>query len=284
VRRGFARSREEARELVERHVVVVSGVVADKPARLVARSDPVVVTAGRRRFVSRAGDKLDAALDRFGVYVDGRRCLDTGASTGGFTDCLLQRGAARVTAVDVGYGQLDPRLRDDRRVLVLERTNVRDLELAQVGAETFDVVVADLSFISLRAVAPFLAGSLAAPGADLVVLVKPQFEAGRAEAGRGRGVISDPTVRRAALEGVASAFVAAGAVIMGAMASPLLGPAGNAEFFLHARAHGPVPSVSGATATVLEPEPHSPDALGQLFDAAVASAPDASSRSTTDGG
>ena len=165
-------------------------------------------------------------MDRFGVDVVGRRALDAGASSGGFTDCLLQRGAASVLSVDVGYGQLDPRLRQDPRVTVAERTNLRDVRASEVGG-SFDVVVADLSFISLRTVVPLLAGELAAPGAHLVLLVKPQFEAGRHQATPGRGVIRDPAVRRGALASVASALEEAAATIMGAMASPLLGPAGT---------------------------------------------------------
>ena len=266
MRRGLAGSRESARALVVSGAVLVGGAPADKPARLVAESEPVVVLdpGERARFVSRGGAKLDAALTRFAVEVAGRRCLDAGASTGGFTDCLLRRGAAAVTAVDVGYGQLDPSLRGDPRVRVLERTDVRALEVEALGG-AFDVVVADLSFISLATVAPVLAGTLARAGADLVVLVKPQFEAGRRQAARGRGVIRDPVVRRQALERAASALVSQGATIMGAMASPLLGPAGNAEFLLHARAHA---AEAGPGAV--------PDgAVAALLDDAVAGAPDA---------
>ena len=213
--------------------MLVGGAPAEKASRLVAPSEPVVLLGPPRRFVSRGGDKLAAALDRFGLDVGGRRALDAGASTGGFTDCLLQRGAAKVVAVDVGHGQLDASLRSDARVRVLERTNVRTLTVDDLGGPPVDVVVADLSFISLTTVAPVLAGPLARPGADLVVLVKPQFEAGRAEVSRGRGVVRDPEVWRRALERVASALGAAGAAIMGAMASPLTGPAGNVEFLVH---------------------------------------------------
>jgi len=251
---------------VERGAVLVGGSVADKPGRLVSQSEPVVVVdPGVRRFVSRGGEKLDAALDRFAIAVSGRRCLDAGASTGGFTDCLLRRGASEVVAVDVGHGQLDASLRRDARVDVRERTNIRALELGAVDGRRFDVVVADLSFISLVTVAPVLAGDLAAPGADVVVLVKPQFEAGRAEVSRGKGVIRRPEVRRAALEQVASAFASQRATIMGAMASPLLGPAGNAEFFVHARASGAPGNVSPPTS----------DGFSGLLDAAVDEAPDA---------
>jgi len=210
--------------------------VADKPARLVAESDAIVVERAGRRFVSRGGDKLEAALERFAVAVAGRRCLDAGASTGGFSDCLLQRGAASVMAVDVGYGQLHPRIRADRRVTVRERTNIRSLaDSPDEPDEAFELIVADLSFISLTVVVPRLAGTLAAPGADLLLLVKPQFEVGHVEASRGRGVVRDPVLRRGALDKVASALTDAGATIMGAMASPVLGPAGNAEYLLWAR-------------------------------------------------
>jgi 23S rRNA (cytidine1920-2'-O)/16S rRNA (cytidine1409-2'-O)-methyltransferase len=204
-------------------------------------------------FVSRGGEKLDAALERFAVTVAGRRAIDVGASTGGYTDCLLQRGVAAVTCVDVGYGQLHERLRADPRVTVVERTNVRHLHAADVGGP-FPLVVADLSFISLRTVAPVLAGELAAPNSDLVCLVKPQFEAGRAEASRGRGVITDPSVWRNALEGVGNAMHEAGAVMMDAMVSPLLGARGNVEFLVHARvggAAGPV-DLAGVVAEATE--------------------------------
>jgi len=223
-------------ELVERGLVLVRGTVAGTPARLVAEAEPIVVESKIRSFVSRGGDKLDAALERFAITIDGKRCLDAGASTGGFTDCLLRRGAAHVVAVDVAHGMLHPRLRDDPKVKVLERTNLRYLDLGTTGNIRFDVVVADLSFISLTVVVGVLAQELPVPGADLVLLVKPQFEVGKVVARRGRGVVKDPTERRAALERVASALVQCGASIMGAMASPLLGPAGNAEYLLHARA------------------------------------------------
>jgi 23S rRNA (cytidine1920-2'-O)/16S rRNA (cytidine1409-2'-O)-methyltransferase len=250
---------------VERGAVLVGGSRADKPARLVAESEPVVVIEeSPSRFVSRGGEKLEAALIRFAIAVSGRRCLDAGASTGGFTDCLLRRDAAAVVAVDVGHGQFASPLRQDPRVRLLERTNVRTVGLDALGGNPFDLVVADLSFISLVTVAPVLAGDLAAPDADMVLLVKPQFEAGRVEASRGRGVIRDPGVRRAALAKVASAFASQGATIMGAMASPLLGPAGNAEFFLHARAHAPGAG-TGET----------PGPVPAALDAAVGEAPDA---------
>jgi 23S rRNA (cytidine1920-2'-O)/16S rRNA (cytidine1409-2'-O)-methyltransferase len=226
---------------------MVGGVLATKPARLVSAAEPIEVRGSPPPFVSRGGEKLDAALGHFGIDVSGVRALDAGSSTGGFVDCLLARGAAEVVAVDVGRGQLDERLRRDRRVVVMERTNVRRLGLEQVGRVPFPLIVADLSFISLRTVAPVLLGELAAPDADVVALVKPQFEAGRAEASRGHGVIKDPKVWARVLEEVCSSFCRAGAAMMGAMVSPLVGAKGNVEFLVHARAHprpeGPEPGL-----------------------------------------
>jgi 23S rRNA (cytidine1920-2'-O)/16S rRNA (cytidine1409-2'-O)-methyltransferase len=266
VRRDLVASRALAHDAIARGAVLVGGAVADKPSRLVAESDAIVVDSGVRRFVSRGGDKLDAALERFPITVRNRRCLDAGASTGGFTDCLLQRGAAYVTAVDVGYGQLHPRLRHDARVDVRERTNIRSLDLP-AGHDRYQLIVADLSFISLTTVAPVLAATLAAPDADLVVLVKPQFEVGRIDASRGHGVVRDPLLRRMALGKVASALVSAGASIMGAMASPVLGPAGNAEYLLWARQGTPGAALSASaadstldTAVAQSPDSQSPDA------------------------
>lgn len=240
MRRDLAPSRHEARALIEAGSVLVAGAPADKPARLVAPGEPIVVRGPSPPYVSRGGQKLEAALARFGVSVEGLRALDAGASTGGFTDCLLQHGAAQVYAVDVGHGQLDPSIRADPRVYVLERVNVRGLDLATLRAvdpafAPCPVVVADLSFISLRTVAPALCGEVATAGADLVLLVKPQFEAGRTVVSRGKGVVRDPRVWQEALEGVASALVSAGTGIMGAMASPLTGASGNTEFLLHGR-------------------------------------------------
>jgi 23S rRNA (cytidine1920-2'-O)/16S rRNA (cytidine1409-2'-O)-methyltransferase len=270
---------------VARGAVLVGGAVADKPSRLVAEGDAIVVVdAGGRRFVSRGGDKLDAALDRFPIVVAGRRCLDAGASTGGFTDCLLIRGAATVVAVDVGYGQLHPRLREDDRVDVHERTNIRHLDDGRLDAANgpggFELIVADLSFISLTTVVPVLVGR-AAPGADLVLLVKPQFEVGHVEVSRGRGVVRDQGLRRRALDGVASALVTAGATIMGAMASPVLGPAGNAEYLLWARTPPPSGSPPPADLSPLPDVAPLADVaplsdVAAALDAAVAESPDAS--------
>jgi len=242
--------------------VLVGGAVAEKPSRQVAPSDAVLVTGPPARFASRGGDKLDAALDHFSVEVRHQVALDAGASTGGFTDCLLQRGAARVVAVDVGHGQILPRLRQDERVEVVERANIRYLTSADLGGRRFDVVVADLSFISLMMVAHALIG-LAKPAADLVVLVKPQFEAGRAVVSKGKGVVRDPSVWARVLCDVAASFEAAGAAVAGGMASPLIGAQGNVEFFLHLRT-GTEPA---ATTVSLE-------------DVAASAAPDAA----TDGG
>ena len=233
MRRGLAPSRERAQSDITAGRVTVAGAIADKPARLVAASDPIELLGPPPRFVSRGGEKLDAALDQFGIDVRGRRCLDAGASTGGFTDCLLQRGASVVVAVDVGYGQLHERLRHDDRVDLRERTNVRDLDASAIDGAV-DLVVADLSFISLRTVAPALL-ACAAPGADLVVLVKPQFEAGRSEASKGRGVIRDPIVHERVLDEVATALAGLGAAIIGTMQSPITGADGNVEFLLHTR-------------------------------------------------
>jgi 23S rRNA (cytidine1920-2'-O)/16S rRNA (cytidine1409-2'-O)-methyltransferase len=191
--------------------------------------------------VGRGGEKLDAALERFGLEVRGREVLDAGASTGGFTDALLQRGAARVVALDVGHGQLDSRIRAEERVVVLERTNVRHLASGDAIGGAVDVVTADLSFISLRTVLPALL-AVSRPGADLVLLVKPQFEAGRQEVAKGRGVIADPIVWRRVLDEVKVALIGHGADIMGAMVSPLTGADGNVEFLLWARAPAASPA------------------------------------------
>lgn len=228
-------SREQAQAAIAAGRVTVGGAPASKASRLVAAGEAVEILGPPPRFVSRGGEKLDAALERFGIDVTAKRALDAGASTGGFTDCLLQRGAAHVTAVDVGRGQLDDRLRRDRRVKVLERTHIREFR----AAEPFPLVVADLSFISLRSVVAALVGDNAAPEADVVLLVKPQFEAGREAVSRGRGVVREPEIWRQAVEDVASSFYAAEAARIGAMVSPLRGADGNVEFLLHLRAHAP---------------------------------------------
>jgi len=231
VRRGLAATRTEAQVAVRDGLVLVGGRPA-KPSTMVDPAESLELIGPARRFVSRGGDKLDAALERFAIDARGRRCLDAGASTGGFTDCLLARGARHVVAVDVGYGQLAWSLRNDERVTVMERTNIRDVRLADLPYAS-ELVVADLSFISLRLVVPVFT-DVAADGADLVVLVKPQFEAGPRDVGRG-GVVRDEVVWSRCIEGVARACESAGLAPLAAMASPLAGPAGNVEFPLHAR-------------------------------------------------
>ena len=236
VRRGLVESRQQAQEAIEGGRVLVGGAPAAKSARLVAPGEAVVLQGPPPPYVSRGGGKLEAALDGFGLDPGGLRCLDAGASTGGFTDCLLQRGAAAVVAVDVGHGLLHERLRADPRVTLVERTNVRSLDLG----ERFPLVTADLSFISLRTVAPALVAHAAA---DLVLLVKPQFEASRAEASKGRGVITDPAVHDRVVEEVTVAFATLGAVKMGVMRSPVTGADGNVELLLHLSVAGRAPAV-----------------------------------------
>lgn len=219
----------------------VNGSFASKVATLVDRGDSIELVGEPPRFVGRGGDKLEGALEVFDIDVAGRRVLDAGASTGGFTDCVLQRGADEVVAVDVGHGQLHERLVADPRVHNMERTNVRSITADDIGGAV-DVVVADLSFISLRTVIDALVG-VGRAGADMVVLVKPQFEAGRQEASRGRGVIRDPQVWRRVLGEVADAAAAAGAPLRDACVSPLTGGDGNVEFLFHLRVGGDAAAV-----------------------------------------
>ena len=230
VRRGLVASREQARLAVEAGRVVVAGVVADKTARLVGASEALLLTGDPPRFVGRGGEKLVGALQSFGVDVAGHTCVDVGSSTGGFTDCLLQFGAAQVVAVDVGYGQLHERLRADPRVVSHERLHVRDAP-ALLGCR-FTRIVADLSFISLITVAGAIS-ELATSEAIALLLVKPQFEAGREVVSRGRGVVRDPDVWTRAIYDVAVAFAGRGAAMMGCMRSPITGADGNVEFLLH---------------------------------------------------
>jgi 23S rRNA (cytidine1920-2'-O)/16S rRNA (cytidine1409-2'-O)-methyltransferase len=236
VRRGLAKSRVEARTLVEAGRVLVGGAVAVKVARLVAPGEPVVVEGPPARYVGRGGEKLDHALTTFGIDVGGRRALDAGASTGGFTDCLLQHGARQVVAVDVGHGQLHARLRVDERVTNMERTNVRHITPDAIGGPV-DIVVADLSFISLTTVIGALTG-VCKPGAPMVLLVKPQFEAGRAEVSRGRGVITDPTIWDRVRAEITAGLVEVGCEVVAWTTSPITGAEGNREFLVHARSAG----------------------------------------------
>ena len=239
VRRGLARSREHARELVDAGQVRIAGIVATKPATGVDAAVSLVVTGDAGAdYVSRGGVKLAGALDALGgPVVAGRRCLDAGASTGGFTDVLLRRGAGEVVAVDVGYGQLAWRLRTDERVRVHERTNVRDLTPQDIGGEV-DVTVADLSFISLALVLPALAWCTKRSG-DLLLMVKPQFEVGRDAVGAG-GVVRSPQLRAQAVRDVAERAAGLGLGCHGVVASSLPGPSGNVEYFLWL-AHGAPP-------------------------------------------
>jgi 23S rRNA (cytidine1920-2'-O)/16S rRNA (cytidine1409-2'-O)-methyltransferase len=238
VRRGLARSREQAAELISGGRVAVAGLTAGKPATQVGRDAAITVTRGSGpEYVSRGGHKLAGALSAFGgMIISGRRALDAGASTGGFTDVLLRAGAAHVVAVDVGYGQLAWALRGDPRVTVLDRVNVRELRPEQVAPPP-DLVVADLSFISLATVLPALT-ACASPDADFVLLVKPQFEVGKGRVGAG-GVVRDHALRAEAVSGVAAAAAARGLGVAGVTASPLPGPAGNVEYFLWLRRGAP---------------------------------------------
>jgi 23S rRNA (cytidine1920-2'-O)/16S rRNA (cytidine1409-2'-O)-methyltransferase len=233
VRRGLVPSREAAAEAVAAGRVLVSGTPAAKPSRMVAAAEPIQVASAGRHWASRGGGKLDPVLDRLGIRVAGRRCLDAGASTGGFTDVLLERGAARVIAVDVGRGQLDARLRGDPRVEVRDGCNVRFLEPDAIGGPV-ELTVADLSFISLRLVLPALAAATE-PDGELLLLVKPQFEAGREAVGKG-GVVRDPRAWAAAVRSVAAAAAELGLRAAGVCPSPLPGPSGNVELFLLLRA------------------------------------------------
>src|SRR5574341_2058625 len=229
VARGLAESREQAARLILAGTVRVGGALVDKQARLVALDAEIRVTSRPEPFVSRAGAKLAAALDRFGLDPAGLIALDVGASTGGFTDCLLQRGAIRVYAVDVGYGQLDWRLRQDPRVVVIERANIRYLDPALVP-EPVDLAVIDVSFISLTIVLPSVMRFLADP-ADVIALVKPQFEVGKGQVGRG-GIVRDAGQRRDVTEKVLACAGGLGLASIGVLDSPVPGQKGNREILV----------------------------------------------------
>jgi 23S rRNA (cytidine1920-2'-O)/16S rRNA (cytidine1409-2'-O)-methyltransferase len=233
VARGLAPSRARAQAVVLTGQVFVGGTRIDKAGTLVAENAVVEVRAGDHAYVSRGGLKLAAALDGFSVDVRGLRCLDVGASTGGFTDCLLQRGAAQVTAVDVGYGQLAHKLRIDPRVVLMERTNARTLTRDAIGGPA-DVTVVDASFIGIDKLLPAIARCTRETG-TLVALVKPQFEVGRAQASRGGGVVRDPAIRAEAIARAVRAVAAAGFDVVAQCDSVLPGPKGNREAFVHAR-------------------------------------------------
>jgi 23S rRNA (cytidine1920-2'-O)/16S rRNA (cytidine1409-2'-O)-methyltransferase len=240
VRRGLARSREQAAELIAAGRVAVGGQLAAKPATQVSRDAAVTVADDEEagpQYVSRGGHKLAGALAAFaGLDVAGKRCLDAGASTGGFTDVLLRAGAAHVVAADVGYGQLAWSLRTDERVTVLDRVNVRSLDPAAVAPPP-SVVVADLSFISLTLVLPALV-ACATPDADFALMVKPQFEVGKGRVGAG-GVVRDPADRADAVRAVCAAAWSLGLGVRGVTASPLPGPSGNVEYFVWLRRGAP---------------------------------------------
>ncbi|MFC7550697.1 TlyA family RNA methyltransferase [Plantactinospora sp. GCM10030261] len=265
VRRGLARSREQAAALVEAGRVQVRGVPARKVAAMVDPADAVRVLGAdpATEYVSRGGHKLAGALVAFGpagLTVAGRRCLDAGASTGGFTDVLLRAGAAEVVAVDVGYGQLAWSLRGHERVRVFERTNVRALTPETIGGPV-DVTVADLSFISLRLVLPALAGCTAGDG-DLALMVKPQFEVGKERVGAG-GVVRDPALRAEAVLAVAATAATLGLGLAGIAASPLPGPSGNVEFFVWLRRDA-APADPDQVRAVVAAGPAGPVASGAL--------------------
>jgi 23S rRNA (cytidine1920-2'-O)/16S rRNA (cytidine1409-2'-O)-methyltransferase len=234
VEKGLAASRAQAQALVMAGAVVAGEARVDKPSQLVDAEIALRVKedAAPQKYVSRGGLKLERALEVFAVDPRGSVCADLGASTGGFTDLLLKRGAARVYAVDVGYGQLHPRLRADPRVVVRERENARFLTAASLG-ERVDLVTGDLSFISLRLVLPAVKGLLR-PGGDALLLVKPQFEVGKGEVGKG-GVVRDDAKRRAALDAVEEAARALAFEVKGEAESPIEGPAGNREWLLWLR-------------------------------------------------
>jgi 23S rRNA (cytidine1920-2'-O)/16S rRNA (cytidine1409-2'-O)-methyltransferase len=232
VERGLVDSRSAAQRAIAAGRVTVGGMPASKASTLVDGSAAVAITDGAREWASRAGHKLDGALDVFEVEVAGGRALDVGASTGGFTDVLLSRGAASVTALDVGYGQLVWRLRTDERVTVVDRMNVREADPVALGAP-FDLVTVDVSFISVGLIAPQLA-AMGSPGTEYVILVKPQFEAGRDRVGPG-GVVEDDAVRADAVLSAAGALRTEGIPVLDATGSPLPGATGNREVFLHGR-------------------------------------------------
>jgi 23S rRNA (cytidine1920-2'-O)/16S rRNA (cytidine1409-2'-O)-methyltransferase len=232
VERGLAPSRERARALILAGQVMVAGTAVTKAGTAVDHEAPVALLEPDHPYVGRGGVKLAHALDTFTIPVTGRECLDIGASTGGFTDVLLQRGAARVVALDVGHGQIDWTLRNNPRVVVIERLNARHLTPADLPAPV-TLVVIDVSFISLRQIFPVIPSLLVRP-ADVVALVKPQFEAGRGEVGK--GVIYDAAVHARVLEEVSVAAAAIGLIPAGSTPSPITGQKGNVEFLLHLRA------------------------------------------------
>ena len=229
VEKGLAPSRQRARALIMAGKVLVNQVPVDKPGSLVYPDDHFDLKGCDIAYVSRGGIKLEAALKGFELNVSGDFCLDAGASTGGFTDCLLQHGADRVVAVDVGYGQLAWKLRQDPRVVVIERTNIRHLQLETVG-EPVDLATVDVSFISLKIVVPVLLGFVKQAG-HILALIKPQFEVGKGRVGKG-GVVKNPDLHQEIINELTAFFATAGLDCKGVLPSPILGPKGNREFFI----------------------------------------------------
>jgi 23S rRNA (cytidine1920-2'-O)/16S rRNA (cytidine1409-2'-O)-methyltransferase len=232
VERGLAKSRERAKALIMQGRVLVGRVPATKAGSMVDADAEITLKGQDIPYVGRGGLKLEAALETFGIDPSGRVAMDVGASTGGFTDCLLQRGARVVYAVDVGYGQLDWKLRQDERVVLFERMNIRHMERSSIP-ETVGLAVIDVSFISLKLVLPKVREFMERPGGEVVALVKPQFEVGRADVGKG-GIVRDPEKRLAALMGIEEFCAEIGLRVMGTMESPVPGAKGNIEYLLHA--------------------------------------------------
>jgi 23S rRNA (cytidine1920-2'-O)/16S rRNA (cytidine1409-2'-O)-methyltransferase len=247
VRRGLAASRSEAADLISAGLVTVSGAVADKPSRLVAKGDPVNIAGPAPRYVSRGGEKLHRALDVFEITISNRSVLDAGSSTGGFTDCSLQHGARRVAGFDVGRAQMHERLTRDERVVQRDGVNVRSITTADLPFPC-SLLVADVSFISLTKVLPALLSVLSEEGGfdtpEALVLVKPQFEAGRREVSKGRGIITDPSLWKEACDAVAECFGTHGFEVCGVVESPIKGGDGNVEYLMYAR-RGVVGQTSG---------------------------------------
>ena len=235
VKRGLAESRSHAARMIDERNITVGGVIAEKTSRMVALDEPIEVLV-KRRFVSRGGEKLEHALDHFEISVQNRSVLDAGVSTGGFTDCVLQRGARRVFAVDVGRNQLHEHMKSDSRVYWRDGVNVRDL-VADDCPYPCSLLVADLSFISLtKVLSAFfdaVSGEVGFETPGMVLLVKPQFEAGRIEVSRGKGVITDPIIHKEACDTVGNAVVDLGGIVMGVIESPIKGAEGNTEFLMY---------------------------------------------------
>jgi 23S rRNA (cytidine1920-2'-O)/16S rRNA (cytidine1409-2'-O)-methyltransferase len=261
VDKKLAPSRTRAQALILGGRVYVGEARVEKAGAMLPADAPIALREEDHPYVSRGGVKLAGALDAFGVDPSGKRCVDLGASTGGFTDCLLQRGAASVAAVDVGYGQLAHSLRTDPRVLVLERTNARSLEASQIGGEV-DLCVVDASFIGLGKLLDAIA-RLLQPRGELVALIKPQFEVGREEAARSRGVVRDPEIRRAAIDGAVREVESAGFDVLGTADCVIPGPKGNLEAFVHARRGANQPGgTKGAAGSLDEGGAAEPDGAG----------------------